>query len=103
MILASIAEVKRRQAEACPTHARYLLRSRVAGLLTDAEQRRKTLRLDQELLDAYRFEGIVGRSPLMLEVFANVRRIAPHFSTVLVTGATGTGKELIAQALRVVA
>jgi DNA-binding NtrC family response regulator len=75
------------------------LRGRVAGLLTDAEQRRKTLRLDQELLDAYRFEGIVGRSPLMLEVFANVRRIAPHFSTVLVTGATGTGKELIAQAL----
>lgn len=75
------------------------LRTRVVGLLADAEQRRKTLRLDQELLDAYRFEGIVGRSPLMLEVFARVRRIAPHFRTVLVTGATGTGKELIAQAL----
>lgn len=75
------------------------LRTRIVGLLADAEQRRKTLRLDQELLDAYRFEGIVGRSPLMLEVFARVRRIAPHFRTVLVTGATGTGKELIAQAL----
>ena len=75
------------------------LRSRIAGLLMDAERRRKTFRLDQELLEAYRFEGIVGRSPLMLEVFAKVRRIAPHFRTVLVTGATGTGKELIAQAL----
>jgi DNA-binding NtrC family response regulator len=75
------------------------LRTRIVALLADAEQRRKTLRLDQELLQEYRFEGIVGRSPLMLEVFARVRRVAPHFRTVLVTGATGTGKELIAQAL----
>lgn len=75
------------------------LRARVATLLADAEHRRKTLRLDQALLDVYRFEGIVGRSPLMLEVFAKVRRISPHFRTALVTGATGTGKELVAQAL----
>ena len=75
------------------------LRTRVARLLAEAEQRQKTLRLDQELLEAYRFEGIVGRSPLMLEVFAKIRRIAPHFRTVLITGATGTGKELVAQAM----
>ncbi len=75
------------------------LHTRVVGLLADAEERRKTLRLDHELLEAYRFEGIVGRSPLMLELFAKVRRISPHFRTVLVRGATGTGKELIAQAL----
>jgi DNA-binding NtrC family response regulator len=75
------------------------LQVRIASLLADAEQRRKTLRLDQELLNAYKFEGIVGRSPMMLEVFAKVRRIAPHFRTVLVMGATGTGKELVAQAL----
>jgi len=42
---------------------------------------------------------MVGRSPLMLEVFARIRRVAPHFRTVLVTGATGTGKELVAHAL----
>jgi transcriptional regulator with PAS, ATPase and Fis domain len=35
----------------------------------------------------------------MLEVFAKTRRVSPHFQTVLVTGATGTGKELIASAL----
>lgn len=75
------------------------LRSRVKSLLADAETRRKTLRLEHELLDAYRFEGMVGRSPLMLEVFARIRRIAPHFRTVLVTGATGSGKELVARAL----
>src|SRR5579871_6511408 len=75
------------------------LRSRVSALLDDAETRQKTLRLDQELIDAYQFEGMVGRSPLMLEVYAKIRRIAPHFRTVLVTGATGTGKELVARAL----
>lgn len=75
------------------------LRARIRALLAQAEERRRTLHLDQELLDAYRFDGIVGRSPLMLEVFAKIRRISSHFRTVLVTGATGTGKELVAQAL----
>lgn len=75
------------------------LRLRIANLLADAETRQKTLRLDQALIDAYQFEGMVGRSPLMLEVYAKIRRIAPHFRTVLVTGATGTGKELVARAL----
>jgi DNA-binding NtrC family response regulator len=75
------------------------LRSRIKNLLADAETRQKTLRLDQELINAYQFEGMVGRSPLMLDVFARIRRIAPHFRTVLVTGATGTGKELVARAL----
>jgi DNA-binding NtrC family response regulator len=75
------------------------LRSRIKGLMLDAEKRRVTLRLDLELVDAYQFEGMVGRSPLMLEVFAKIRRVAPHFRTVLVNGATGTGKELAALAL----
>ncbi len=75
------------------------LRDRISGLLAQADERRKTHQLDQELVGAYQFEGIVGRSPLMLEVFAKIRRVAPHFRTVLVTGATGTGKELVARAL----
>jgi DNA-binding NtrC family response regulator len=75
------------------------LRSRIASLARDADTRRMTLRLDQELIDACQFEGMVGRSPLMLEVFAKIRRVAPHFRTVLVTGATGTGKEMAALAL----
>lgn len=75
------------------------LRLRITQLLAEAEDRRKTLLLDDELVDAYQFEGIVGRSPLMLEVFAKIRRVAPHFRTVVVSGATGTGKELVARAL----
>ncbi len=75
------------------------LRHRIASFLAEAEIRRKTLLLDRELTQACQFEGIVSRSPLMLDVFAKIRRVAPHFRTVLVTGATGTGKELVAQAL----
>jgi len=75
------------------------LRSRIGGFIADAEKRLKALRLDREMVDAWQFEGMVGRSPLMLEVFAKIRRVAPHFRTVLVTGPTGTGKELVAQAL----
>ena len=75
------------------------LRDRIGSVLTEAEIRRKTLQLDQELLKACQFEGIVSRSPLMLEVFSRMRRVASHFKTLLITGATGTGKELVARAL----
>jgi DNA-binding NtrC family response regulator len=75
------------------------LRQRIASFLTEAELREKTQGLDHELIEACQFEGIVSRSPLMLEVFAKMRRVAPHFRTALITGATGTGKELVARAL----
>jgi DNA-binding NtrC family response regulator len=76
-----------------------LLRDRIAKLVAEAQQRRTALQLDAELLKTYQFEGMIGRSPLILQVFAKIRRIAPHYRTALVTGATGTGKELVAGAL----
>jgi DNA-binding NtrC family response regulator len=75
------------------------LRERIGILIADARRRQRALQLERELVEASQFEGIVGQSPLMLEVFARIRRIAPHFRTVLVTGSTGTGKELVARAL----
>ncbi len=77
----------------------HRLQNSVRALVEDAMTRRKTFRLDQDLIDIFQFQGMIGRSPLMLEVFAKIRRIAPHFQSVLVTGETGTGKELVAQAL----
>ena len=76
-----------------------VLRQRVQALAGDARRRMKAAELDVELLENSRFEGMVGRSPEMLELFVRIRRVAPHFRTALVTGPTGTGKELIAQAL----
>jgi DNA-binding NtrC family response regulator len=75
------------------------LRQRIDQLLADARIRQRSLQLEHELLEAYQFQGIVGRSPLMLDVFHKIRRVAPHFRSVLVTGETGTGKELLARAL----
>src|ERR1700746_1462025 len=45
-----------------------------------------------------RFEQIIGHSPALTSVLAEVKRVAPTDSTVLVLGETGTGKELIAHA-----
>ena len=75
------------------------LRSRIHTLLADRECRRVTSQLDQALEETLEFEGVIGRSPLMLDLFAKIRRLAPHVRNTLVTGATGTGKELIARAL----
>ena len=46
-----------------------------------------------------RFEQIIGQSPALEAVLEQVERVAPTDSTVLIEGETGTGKELIAQAI----
>jgi len=76
-----------------------MLRERIGKLAVEAERRQKTVALDGETLAASEFEGIVGRSPLMWDLFSKIRRIAPHYRAVLITGETGTGKDLAAQAL----
>ncbi|HVQ27280.1 MAG TPA: sigma 54-interacting transcriptional regulator, partial [Planctomycetota bacterium] len=45
------------------------------------------------------FEGLIGRTPAMRELFALCARVAPTDATVLLQGETGTGKELVARAL----
>jgi len=45
------------------------------------------------------FQSMIGRSPVMSDLFELIGRVAPHFTTALVTGETGTGKELVARAL----
>lgn len=54
---------------------------------------------EHELAAMPQFQGLIGRSPKMLEVFDQLRRIAPHFRAALLRGETGTGKELAARAL----
>ena len=61
--------------------------------------RRETLHLEKKLERKYVFEGLISRNPTMLEIFGLVENIAKYFSTVLVTGETGTGKEVVARAV----
>ena len=76
-----------------------LIREKIRKLKEDAEKRQKASRLQDELILNAEFEGIIGNSPLMWDMFSRIRRIAPHYRTVLVTGETGTGKDLVARAL----
>ncbi len=61
--------------------------------------RRENLLLREEIDKASMFDEIVGRSPALRAVLARVAKVAPTPSTVLITGETGTGKELIARAI----
>src|SRR6266852_8312806 len=75
------------------------LQQRVESLLLEVRKGQRCLQLEDELLENSQFAAMVGHSPAMLEVFHRIRRVAPHFRSVLVTGETGVGKELAAQAL----
>jgi DNA-binding NtrC family response regulator len=76
-----------------------VLRERVDKLAAEARRRQRAVVLDSELMETCQFQGMVGRSPLMWEMFGQVRRVAPHYRTCVVTGPTGSGKELVAHAL----
>ena len=55
--------------------------------------------LEDELRSHYDFEEIVGESPVLKAVLAQVETVGPTSSTVLILGETGTGKGLVAQAI----
>lgn len=61
--------------------------------------RRETYELEKKLERKYVFEGLISRNPYMLEVFGLIENIAKYFTSVLVTGETGTGKEVVARAI----
>jgi DNA-binding NtrC family response regulator len=63
------------------------------------ELRRETLSLEKKLERKYVFEGLISRNPTMLEIFGTIENIARYFSSVLITGETGTGKEVAARAI----
>jgi len=83
----------------------HLMRWYVAG--TDIEDRKQAeqrlhdenVALREEIDRASMFEEIVGISPALHAVLSRVSKVAPTDSTVLITGETGTGKELVARAI----
>jgi PAS domain S-box-containing protein len=74
---------------------------------TDIEERKRAeermrdenLALREQIDQAFMFEEIVGSSPVLQTVLSSIVKVAPTDSTVLITGETGTGKELIARAI----
>jgi PAS domain S-box-containing protein len=74
---------------------------------TDIEDRKRAeerlqhenVALREEIDKASMFEEIVGTSPALKSVLSRISKVAPTDSTVLITGETGTGKELVARAI----
>jgi two-component system response regulator HydG len=75
------------------------LRTAVEKASEGVRLRRQNLELNRRLDEKFGFEGVVGSSPQMLGLIERLKRIAPTDATVLVQGETGTGKELVAQAI----
>jgi two-component system response regulator HydG len=75
------------------------LRAAVEKASEGVRLRRQNLELNRRLDEKFGFEGVVGSSPQMLALVERLKRIAPTDATVLIEGETGTGKELVAQAI----
>jgi DNA-binding NtrC family response regulator len=71
----------------------------LSGVRDELERRRSVLSLESDLARKLEFCGMIGRGPIMQDLFGMIRRLAPHVRTALITGETGTGKELVARAL----
>jgi DNA-binding NtrC family response regulator len=74
------------------------LRQVLVDTRTELERRANVIALEGEVARQLEFCGMLGRSAAMQEVFSLIQRLAPHAKVVLVTGETGTGKELAARA-----
>ncbi|HVT07425.1 MAG TPA: sigma-54 dependent transcriptional regulator [Polyangia bacterium] len=71
----------------------------VQKALAERALRSEVARLRDEVQKSYRLGNLIGRSTGMQEIFALIRRLSGSTASVLVTGASGTGKELVAKAI----
>jgi two-component system response regulator HydG len=75
------------------------LRAAVEKASEGIRLKRQNLELNRRLDEKFGFEGVIGSSSQMLALVDRMKRIAPTDATVLIQGETGTGKELVAQAI----
>ena len=75
------------------------LRASAEKAVESSRLKRTNLELKRRLDERFGFEGVVGDSPQMRDVIERLKRIAPTNASVLIQGETGTGKELVAQAI----
>lgn len=59
----------------------------------------ENISLRRQIKEKFRFEGIIAKSSKMLKIFELIKTVAPTNATILITGETGTGKEIVARAI----
>lgn len=72
---------------------------RVQRAMEKKQLQQENIMLHEELRDKYSFANMIGRDKKMKAVFDAVKKVAPSDSTVLITGESGSGKELVAKAI----
>jgi len=72
---------------------------RLKNLIRNKELVRVNKILRKQIDTNYNFENIIGKSPVMKKIFEIVKQVSEANTNILITGATGTGKELIARAI----
>ena len=75
------------------------LQAALKAVLADMSLKKRVAQLDSQLENKPGFAGMIGRSEAMMEVFAMVELLAENEATAIVTGASGTGKELVARSI----
>ncbi|MGC9198793.1 MAG: sigma-54-dependent transcriptional regulator [Acidobacteriaceae bacterium] len=76
-----------------------VLRERVARLIDVAKRRKRFQSAAGGATPELEFEGMVAASERMWDLFAMMERVAPHYRSMLIHGATGVGKDLVAGAV----
>ena len=75
------------------------LRHALDGAIEQRRLKSENAWLREQLQQRYSFEGIVGRSRVMRDLFQTLETVARTASTILISGETGTGKEVVARAI----
>lgn len=71
----------------------------LARAIEDKRLREELVEVRRQLAGEFEFGNLIGKSPSMQQIFHLIRRVADTPATVLITGGSGTGKELVAKAL----
>jgi len=79
----------------CPEKVELL----IGKLVEHQDLIEENIKLRRKIEERFQFEGIIAKSPKMLKIFELIRIVAPSSATILITGETGTGKEVVARAI----
>jgi DNA-binding NtrC family response regulator len=79
----------------CPEKVELLIEK----LIEHQDLIEENISLRKKIKDRFHFEGIIAKSPKMLKIIELIKTVAPTNATVLITGETGTGKEVVARAI----